>query len=238
MQKTRDIVLLFSDKPVTVHPIYKKVTSSFGGAIFLAQVIYWENAMKGEYYKTNDSWCEELFMTESELRLAKEKCAPFINIVKKGLPAKNYYSVNWEKLEKELEHHSTSSVENHSTGDVENHSTYNTEITTEINNTGTAKADPNIPLIIDLFKTVDPTYRKYFKNTTERKACAELLIAFSMEQIQERVSFVPMYNKLPYINGYNKVYKPSDLLRNWQAMEDNLASARNIKKDKQKEFIT
>jgi len=93
----------------------------------------------------------------------------------------------------------------------------------------------NIVEVIDLFKNIDKTYTRHFKNKTERSACEELLKAYSLQDIEKRIKFVPEYNKLPYL-GSAKIYKPSDLLRNWQRMEDEIITYQNTKKQKDNKY--
>lgn len=114
-------------------------------------------------------------------------------------------------------------------GDIE----YNIDNKLE-NNENTSN---EVALVLDLFKPIDPTYTRFFKNTTERNACKELLKTFSLEEIKLRIDFLQIYNKLPFISTYNKVYKPSDLLRNWAIMEDNMVTAQNQKKTNFREII-
>jgi len=99
----KSFIVKFSQTPIVIHPIYIKLTDSYSGAIFLSQVIYWETTMGREFYKTNQEWCNDLYMSEYELNTARKHASKYIKIVKKSLPAKNYYSVNWDILEQDIE---------------------------------------------------------------------------------------------------------------------------------------
>ena len=81
-----------------------------------------------------------------------------------------------------------------------------------------------IPELIDLFKDINASYKTFFANKTERSASKSLLEVHSFEEIKERLKYVRRYNQVPFLSRYDKIYKPSDLLRNWSVMEDHLVS--------------
>lgn len=54
--------------------------------------------MGGEFYKTNEDWCKEICMTRSVFDTARKSAEKYVKIVKRGLPAKNYYRVDYEAL--------------------------------------------------------------------------------------------------------------------------------------------
>jgi hypothetical protein len=68
------------------------------GALFLTQALYWDGVMGGEFYKTNEDWMEELCMSKTTLETARKHAQDFVEVTKKGLPAKNFYRVNKEKI--------------------------------------------------------------------------------------------------------------------------------------------
>lgn len=133
------------DKHIAVSPALIKLTGSYSGAILLSQIIYWETTMGREFWKTNEEWQKELFMSEQVLETAKKKIAKYITIEKKGMPAKNHYTVNWEKLIEDAEKMAKEEASSHPRNyphqspqklpplvTPETTPTYNTEITTEI----------------------------------------------------------------------------------------------------------
>lgn len=79
-----------------------KITGSYEASALLTRAIYWQEIKGGEFYKTNDEWMEELGLSEWALRTAKEKISKFITITRRGIPAKNYYLVDMEKVAEEL----------------------------------------------------------------------------------------------------------------------------------------
>ncbi len=52
--------------------------------------------------------------------------------------------------------------------------------------------------IIGLFKEINPSYEKFYKNTTQRRAIENLLKKFPAEQIKRIIEFLPKSNKMPY----------------------------------------
>lgn len=93
---------LLKRRPIAVNPALIKLTDSHTAAIFLSQAIYWEETMGREFYKTNDDWQKELYMSEQVFTTARKKASKYISVVKKGLPARNFYKVNWDVLLEDL----------------------------------------------------------------------------------------------------------------------------------------
>ena len=100
----------------------------------------------------------------------------------------------------------------------------NTHINNSDEESSRASDNKSIELMIDSFKEINANYRKFFANTTERAACLEIIKLHKKEDIDQMVSLAPKYNKLPFITSSQKVYKPTELLRNWSIMRDNLIS--------------
>lgn len=93
----------------------KLLNGKHSAAYFLSQVIYWESKMGREFYRVQEDWEEDGFK-EHSLRGAITACERYVKVEKKGLPAKNYYSVRWEELYKDIEC-ATSDPINRATGD-------------------------------------------------------------------------------------------------------------------------
>ena len=94
------ILRLMNLKPVSVPPIYKMLVGSFEGAVLLSQILYWHSVMGKIYYKTDQDFMAELFMTEREFKRAKIaiKNVPFVSVTRKGVPAKTHYNVNYDLM--------------------------------------------------------------------------------------------------------------------------------------------
>lgn len=91
------------NRPIAYHRIFAKITKSVTAGVLLSQLYYWwksECVGEEEFYHSNEKLMEETCLTENELRSAKKKLKDLniISIEKKGLPAKNYYSFNFNRL--------------------------------------------------------------------------------------------------------------------------------------------
>ena len=107
-----NIIKALSERPIAYFPIYRKITGSTTAGILLSQLMFWFKK-KDKMFKTDHDIREETMLTENELRSAKKiiKSLDFITITREGIPAKTYYEICYEKLEKALKQHArTSSV--------------------------------------------------------------------------------------------------------------------------------
>ena len=89
------------EKPIALHRIFVKVSGSFTAGALFSQIWYWWGAVgHREFYKTNKALCEEIGLSDDELKLAKKKLINkgLISIVKKGIPRTTFYSVNEARL--------------------------------------------------------------------------------------------------------------------------------------------
>lgn len=83
--------------------------------------------------------------------------------------------------------------------------------------------DPSVNNVIELFKVVDLNYTVLYARKTERTAVEALLKIHTAVEIADVLNKAVIYNKLPFVTSYDKIYKPSDLLRNWQKLQDKEA---------------
>jgi len=252
------------DKVIAFHPMLAKMLGSIEMAIYLQQMIYWSDKgirEDGWIYKTKEDFGEETTLS----RFQQDKCRKKLeemglletNLMKANGAPVVHYRLHLETLQEQILSFSTNPLVRNSLIDKqETYQSISKKLTNPLlhriqaentaeykqNSSEFAKTtNPNVtnPIneVIELFKQVDPTYTKYFRNKTERSACEDLLKTFSLEEIRQRVDFVPKYNKVPYVNSYSKIYKPSDLLRNWVVMQDNMTTYRNARESKIKEVI-
>jgi hypothetical protein len=63
---------------------------------------------------------------------------------------------------------------------------------------GEAPAWTEVNEIIDLFKAVNPSWERLFKNSTERQSAARLLNRYGREWIEKIVAWLPRVNGQPY----------------------------------------
>lgn len=73
----------------------------------------------------------------------------------------------------------------------------NTKTITKDKDTGIA-SDPNIPLIIDLFKEVNPSYQRLFAMPPQRKAVERLLKTHGFDKLSSMIAFLPKSNATKY----------------------------------------
>ena len=95
-----DLTILFAQlnlKPIAYNSIYTKITGSLTAGVLLSQLIYWSATRKEdekEFWKTDADLMQETGMTIKELAGAKFRVAKFVQILRKGVPAKTHYLVN------------------------------------------------------------------------------------------------------------------------------------------------
>lgn len=97
----------FNDISISFKPIYSRILGHhINGALLLSQLCYWHTKMKGtEFYKTDSEIRAETELGEHELRNAKQRLVEygFVAIVRKGVPAKSFYTVNVQNIMQAIE---------------------------------------------------------------------------------------------------------------------------------------
>ena len=93
----KHLIKQLSQKNISFNPLYRELTGSLAGGLYLSQLMYWFGK-KDKIYKTDKAIMSETTLTERELRTAKKliKKLPFITVSKEGIPAKTYYEIDWE----------------------------------------------------------------------------------------------------------------------------------------------
>lgn len=119
--------LIASDNYITLNKTLLKKLGVEATILFGALCSYQRYFNGEEFYKEQDKLMEDTCLTEYLLRNATKilKDLGLISVIKKGLPAKNYYKVNADKL---LDMLSTSGVKFDTTGDIKNDTTLNNNI--------------------------------------------------------------------------------------------------------------
>lgn len=100
----------------------------------------------------------------------------------------------------------------------------NKDIVIKISNKDTDSEETSqgqlISEVIDLFKDINPSsYRKWFGNTTQRKACEELLEIYGMEKIRKVIAILPQTNRIQFLPT---ITTPLQLQDKWASLEANL----------------
>ena len=95
----------FNQRTIAYQPIYRKITGSTTSAILLSQLMFWWAKVKQrEFYKTDLELMEETALTLDEYKYAKArlKKMPFMQIERKGVPARTFYVINENALIAEI----------------------------------------------------------------------------------------------------------------------------------------
>lgn len=97
----------YLDRPVAFQRIFVTLGAGITGALMLSQAIYWARRTEedGWFYKTIADWTEEtgLSRTEQENARAKLQKLGVLEVERRGIPAKLYFRVDIEALQKALE---------------------------------------------------------------------------------------------------------------------------------------
>ncbi len=96
------------DKGIMFNRSFVDITGSVTSALLLSQAVYWQlrhHKEDGWWAKSRDEWTSETGMKRAELEGARERCAQFLSVQKRGVPATNYYRVNTLAIEAALELH-------------------------------------------------------------------------------------------------------------------------------------
>jgi len=91
------------DRPIAFQRAFMALGAGASGALFLSQAVYWSSRTGNDekwFYKTIEEWTEETGLSRHEQDGARKKLKAkgILEIVKKGIPCKTYYRVNFEKL--------------------------------------------------------------------------------------------------------------------------------------------
>ncbi len=73
--------------------------------------------------------------------------------------------------------------------------------------------------VIKLFEEVNPACKKMYSNTTQRKACDDLLNTYGLDEISKVIGILPKTNKTPY---FPSVTTPKQLWDKYQSLKDKL----------------
>ena len=76
-----------------------------------------------------------------------------------------------------------------------------------------------VVLIIDEFKIWNPAAKNFYGNTTERKACNDLVEAFGLDRTLQMVRSLPKINQVPYVTP---AMTPWELFKNHAKMKAQL----------------
>ncbi len=78
-------------------------------------------------------------------------------------------------------------------------------------------SDPRIAEIINLFKEINPSYKGWFGNTTQRKAVSTLLEAHGFDRLKQAIALLPKTNIVPYITTITTPYMLESKWAVWES---------------------
>lgn len=90
-------------RPIAFYPGLARAFGDINTAVLVCQFIYWRSKVGDrEIYKTREEIESETFIQPDTQRriFNRLKKDGFVEVVKKGLPAKNFYKWNWEAIDK------------------------------------------------------------------------------------------------------------------------------------------
>lgn len=135
---------LLPDRPIAFNRDFVRIGCGIKGSLMLSQAVYWSKrttTKDGSFWKVQEDWEEETGMTRHEqmTALKRLKKLGFISVKKRGIPAKNYYILNTNKILEELSNdckwsgkRTTSDMGKRTTSGSESGPHSISEITTEI----------------------------------------------------------------------------------------------------------
>lgn len=102
----KDISALL-DRPIAFQRVFVRLGVGITGALMLSQAVYWSRRTDdgdGWFYKTAEEWEEETGLTRREQETARAalRTAGILYEVKKGVPCKLFYRIDYEALQDQI----------------------------------------------------------------------------------------------------------------------------------------
>lgn len=83
--------------------------------------------------------------------------------------------------------------------------------------------------VIHLFKEINPSFKSWFGNTTQRKACAKLLEVHGFEKVSKAIALLPQTNIVPFITTITTPYMLESKWALWESQIKKKMAERNSK---------
>jgi len=106
---------------------------------------------------------------------------------------------------------------------------------TEVKSPEEIQASKDTVDIIDAFEPVNPTYRKWYGNTTQRKSIVGLLADHGKDRVLRVIALLPKTNAIPYLPT---ITTPVQLEDKWAALAAGLVKEKSKLQAKMKPIIT
>ena len=72
------------------------------------------------------------------------------------------------------------------------------------------------PQVIKLFECINPDYKDWFGNPTQRASAEKLLLRAPFDKLEELITeIMPVLNSMPYTSRDCRAFSPYELNRNW-----------------------
>lgn len=227
------------------------LVGSYEAAAILTRAIYWEGIAGGDFYKTNDDWIDELRLSERRLSSARQAASPYLQWELRGTPAKNYYWVDYEALERDLGDQPlpnvATSTRQNVAASIDKTSEQDTDKTSELlydtNNTSnnTSKALMSNVSDADGFQSFDRVSTKQKPIDDEAYAISDSLDRLIQDRLPnrhkqktalQRVKAALDIERLYRLDGHE--YKLIDGIMRWSQQDDfwsgNILSAATLRK--------
>ena len=213
--------VLLPDRPIAFNRDFVRLGIGVKGALFLSQALYWTRRTKDEtgwFYKTVEDWTEETGLTGEEQLTAKKILVKkgYLIVQKRGVPARNFFLVLQNAVACDLTsiaddkwtgNTSTSGRESPRLVDGKAHDIQYTESTTK-NTTYTQYG----AMIIKAFETINTDAKRWYGNTTQRKAADELIADHGLRETLNVIELLPQTNAQRY---FPTITSPVQLRDKW-----------------------
>lgn len=95
--------LVGQDNTIVIPRVVVKLVGDHMTAAVLCQILYWHGKCGPSFHKTDDELCEEVAVSEYQLRRARKALQDFgITTVRKGIPARLHYQVDIDAFTNKL----------------------------------------------------------------------------------------------------------------------------------------
>lgn len=198
------------ERPIAFFPQMARALGGIEEAIFVQQLYYWSDKpidKEGWVYKTQKEWEIETTLTPKMQNRVKRKLKDLGILETKLKSVKNrptlHYKLEIALLQKVIMQYDQREECNITKGNKHPTET-TTETTTESTNlaTSTEVAEPKveivediikkqIPLLIDLFKPINPSFEKLFANRTQRAVLERMIKKYTFAKVESIIKMLP-----------------------------------------------
>lgn len=216
---------LLSDRPIAFHPQLARVLGGINEALLFQQLAYWSD--KGSdpewIYKTQRDIQDEITLTRTQQENARKKLRSLgvIEEDKRGVPAKLYFRVIWDRVYELLEEHAAQ--------DVGNPQARMSDTSMQERWEPARKDAGNLPAITKSTQRIEPERPLEFSKdkSTEYDEAREWLLPFVEDFARELRDTAPISSTLTRVT---RLYRRSELEE--QAFIDLLYRARQTTKER------